>query len=280
MKYLKILSTFILLFSLSAMAKVSQIKEIEISLEKRIKDLLINHDSKAFVHVTVVPNTAKTKLPLTPFSYDIINTTESGLVKLKNIEVNIYSNKKEIPVYIKSVIEKLGQDYGAKPEIRVQEIKLIKIDHIDYFRWEFIVGGMLLLAMGVYLLSQWYNKRYVVRNMDKVASSIDKLSSSLSVDLRQGNLGAQKTERAGGGSTNINLSTSTQSIWENFDLSNYLALISDCYWCFEDRYARFVWEKISVDKKNALLKQNPFFHLTLNLNLEKIHLVELSYSKL
>lgn len=161
--------------------------------------------------------------------------------KVKELEDQLEKERKEA--------EAKAQNNGkTQVEDQTSEIS----PYMDYIFTGGLIAGLFLF--GFFVLAQRKSNQISLEVLKEQMGNLGRSFESTTLG-GGGNAASESSSDRGGASGKIELSTSSSSIWETFDLNSIESIMTDCYWSYEDDYASFIWDKLTVDKRVELLNR-------------------------
>lgn len=225
-----------------ASMEVSKRVQLEEMLERRLTPVVQAADAEAKVYVTLELAEESEPGDLNiPFALQ--NYVFSGGQSFSKINVLILGRIQELPIATKNLIKKLTKDLGApvsitldnlsslqKTEFSKKESVPIKVQGLDGIRNTFAnLSDLLMAMMGL-------------------ISFLGCVGAILFFKTR-----GNETE----GNKNHAISDSPE-ILKGYHEESLVAVLSDCYWCEEDAYAAFLWQRIPVEQRKSIVNSTVF----------------------
>jgi len=303
-KLLKSTFSIILLLMIvfqSAAQESEGIYKIQQRLEKRISSIVKSFDKNSSVIVKIRKKKRKVKLPLTPYTLRAEILSINGKLKLRYMKVSIITSMDAIPLELDEMIREVGSDYGIRKSVQIKHVKVLptkaetplmgllskdfelKNQQISNFfkqeqKWFIALGiGLMFILVSIVLSRANSNKlkRVLEEQMSRLNSSIEGLGGF------SGKSTASKEESHTGAVTQIEVNNSSDSIWEKLESESLKAIFFDCYWCENDTYAKFIWQKIPIEQKISILNSNhpirDYAHYIVELGSEDLNYVHDPY---
>lgn len=245
-----LMMTFLIaIISLCTNASANLVVQYEKELQSKIGPLLRSYDPSASVYVDVEIIDQKVNMPLSPFTFNNLDMSKSGKMKVSSAEITIVSSLEAFPKAVMNVIGKIVSDYGVAPKysfLRVEK-KVVDVQKNTRTYLYLLIG--VLLSCGVYFL--------INRQRNTLLASMNKqLSESIS-SIGEGFGGSGQIENKGS-VQEIVLNSSAESHWDDMAIQSTHEIIMDCYWGREDHYASFIWSKLNISTKRELLSKSEY----------------------
>ena len=215
----------------------------------------------------------KTKLPGTNVTLDeMVLSDESGLPKIKSIDITILTTLGSLPQEAETIIKKQAGMYSKIVKITIQprisgfkksnDRPLLDLDPLkktfESFGQRLVIGIFILAgAISLLLLAMIDIARQNRRQIQAVVAGTQGLVQAL--------------EAQGGGSSQLALSAQDKSgqgllgaganssdVFSEMSDAGIAAIISDAYWCKQDGYAASVWRRLPIGRKQVLLNGLPY----------------------
>jgi hypothetical protein len=253
--------SLILLFlflSTFAIAKDKKILEVQTQLETKLNHIIQKVNSDSFVLVEIESSDEKIQLPNLPF---VVNKSflEKTKLQFKQIQVTVVSPEGVFSPKIESLIKENLKSYSDNIIFKYQTLDELQETSVNGFfksieSQEKIQLFTLVLFIFGFLFFMWFKKQESGALKSILKESVESLSSA----IENGSFGGtQRAEiKKENSQTKIEVNTSSNDFWENFPIEGLISLLSDCYWCYEDTYASFVWYHLSVAQRQAVLENS------------------------
>jgi hypothetical protein len=251
---------------------------VQHDLELRMGAMIKSFDPAAFIYVKIVPDITETQLPMTAFMFEDLKMSADGKLKLKSLEIHIFSKMEKLPEGVEAYINLLSSEYSIKPTLKLEKIALpadlerlekerkeeeqkkadAKKPFFQKHETEMIYSGIAGVFMILVILGFVLRRSEGKQMQSAVQTSLQGLSKALESSGMGGAQAVQAQAKDKDKGMQLEVNTSAKSIWESFTLESLAALLSDCYWCELDQYAAFIWKKIPLDKKVELIQKVNF----------------------
>lgn len=128
-----------------------------------------------------------------------------------------------------------------------------------------LAAGLCLLTF--FVVSMFFSGFLRRRGMARLTASVTNATELISAALESGKgQSDNKSERYKDSSQMNSVSSDTRSAEAELQLRNFeafseeglKALLADCYWAEQDRYAAFIWKEIPIGKRKTLISTLPF----------------------
>lgn len=271
---------------------LNTILELESKITLKIRSLIQPVDPDAIVIAKVEVQKINTELAGTQMSaVGILSTADVQSVEdgdIQTISVSIISAMDPFPDDIKKLIESTLKGFSKKGRVKIVKMtdsmvkaiiggkknkselteqlsQLTKKLHAfaDTFKTEILI--LFLQFVGAYALIQgvilFFQRRFQgnsIRMLKEALSSLNINTANKSgedaetTQAPHSTPGAEAT-KSGSSSLNGSITTKDNPI-EQMYIQLIRDLISDCYWCFKDNYAAWVWSQLSPPKRMELLE--------------------------
>jgi len=212
-----------------AVMDISEKMQLQELLERRLTPIVHSVDLEGKVFVTLEEKKQEAKLAILP--------------EFSKVNVLVVSRLKELPSSTKAMIRKLTRELRApvvvnlsstlastKTEFSQSEPASVTIQGLESFKQIFAGFSDLLMAlMGLVSFSAF-------------------LGAILFFKSKNSEGQAEKKEPA----------QTVASSWEGYTEDSWAAILSDCYWCEEDAYAAFLWQKVPSAQKKYVITSTAF----------------------
>jgi hypothetical protein len=277
---------FYALGTLWASDSTSDVLQLENLIEGRIIPIIRSFDSSAFVSIHINPKKSSAQvLPGTAYTFqslEIKNQNEN--LEVENAEIIIFGKEKQkleaaLPIITKVIArfninpiihitdyvvpetsgtigkKLLAQSAAEKKEDEATKARKAFIDrsfkNFQNTVWAVMGAGFVFLFIIIIVINKASEKltKSLGKNLQSLASSIE----SSEKDERNYNRSDEKaTSQA-----SLSEAPHSQSFYELSDHSEvtYLACLADCYWGQYDSYASFLWKRMPVNKRRAVLEE-------------------------
>jgi len=242
-------------------------------LESRISPLVHRIDPDAMVFVKLVPRRSSAPLPLTPFILKDLPLQDGAELVLQRLDVVVLTDRADLGKETIRTIQEICRGFGPSPVIRIRPMPArpvvdappaapppedwkTRLGTLFSSRLAVAAGiagtsGAALVLLLLVALSLRGGTRAIGRDL---GSAIGRVAAALET-------GGLDRERAAVGRTGRNTSVTgttefaaRDSVFASLSEQSLLALLSDCYWGSFDGYAAFVWRRIPIPVKTALLQ--------------------------
>lgn len=278
----------------SAGSGAGNVLEMQSLLEGRLRPIVRELDPKALVYVTVRTKSIEAELPATPFIYrDYILEGPEGEMLVDRIDVRIFSDVKEFPPALKKVIRELSgifapmtrvtvkplpEEFGKFAETLKQERNVANQDSavtaeapqrgtpsrgaffaqwlasavtaLERVGWH--IPALLALLSGIAFALLLL--RAIRHGTTMIHQSLDTGFERFARSLERA--AVQASEHAS--SSAAFATTNAPETWDGLSEEAWLALLTDCYWTEEDRYAAFLWKRMPFAHRKRALAEFPF----------------------
>jgi len=262
------------LLSGSSLANPVSVAEIRASIRDDVREVVLGLDSEALVAVDLNPEVrGKTKLPGTNVTLDeMILSDESGLPKIKSIDITILTTLGSLPAEAESIIKKQAGMYSKTVKISIQprisgfkkssDPRLLDLDPLkksfESFGQRLVIGIFILAGAILLLLFAMIDiARQNRRQIQAVVAGTQGLVQALeSQGGGSSQMALASQEKSGQGL--LGAGAGTNDVFSEMSDAGIAAIISDAYWCKQDGYAASVWRRLPIGRKQVLLNGLPY----------------------
>lgn len=245
------------------------VMEQESFLSNHLTDVIKSYDARGVVRVDIELRDKNLELPGTNFLVSSNVLGELNKKNVKNITVNVFTQLEDMPEEFKAYI-----DNKTKKYTKASNIKFIQLEKTESGVEGSISNGLdkLTAKLGsndnlIYVLATIPFAIFIIAflfkgQLGKATNMMGAELQGLTSALQEQGIGTTPEAVALEGMGKFDSSGSEQSstvleqsMWEVMNEEFYIGLISDCYWCLEDKYASFVWSKVPVELKRQLISE-------------------------
>ena len=248
--------------------------QMQHQVEQRVLSLVKPYDPSALVFARIYLKTESKVLPGTPFfAKDLTVQGEMGLSSISKALVIIMSQKKpfsqtvldtakgvleaeKIPVVFQ--VDELPAELRASEKIEPKEGRentQIWREGVDQLRYVYrVLLGLAVLGLIAAIIADLTRRN----NSALLKLLEDGISKMTSVD---GNSVTREptSVQAAPASAREDLGREFRGDeWAQYPEETLEACLADCYWCYRDAYAHFVWKQLTAQKKKQLIARIPF----------------------
>lgn len=263
----------------------SEVMQLENQMEERITPIIRSFDPTAFVVIKIDPKKGSAKvLPGTAYVVqDMLVKSQDGAFEIEKAEITVFGKEtKKLEAAI-PMIKKFATRFGIQPLVNVTEYAAPEQSPADKKEPKPIEENDSTIKQFMDVASHGFsNMQYAIWAAIGAAIvllfalilGISKTTSKLAKSLEQGLQGLGATiESSGGTDQRESLTSAAQAAAQSMgaespqttsitDFSGYndetfFACLSDCYWGEFDSYASFLWKRMPVAQKSAVLKKAP-----------------------
>lgn len=236
--------------------------QVQQMLEERVNALVRFYDAQAFSVVNVLARKNTVELPGAPFYFEDFRISEVDGRLFEKIDVSIVSRLKDFPSELPELVKKLLAPHA--PLVLVELKRAPAATQSQFVRPQMEIGlpssvgvwlgiGILLALLGALAFSLRGVSKGVETGAKNLATSLSQGVASLA---EAGGLGSSSTVQASA-LTSATAAGASSDGWDQMSTATCLALLSDCYWCYQDAYASFIWERLSVSQRMAAVAAWP-----------------------
>lgn len=262
---------------------------IQETIEKRIMLLMHRYDKEALVFVTVDLDRKANELPATPFTVDRLELGNDDQPRIKAIRVSIHTTLKPVPAELLATLKSTVDKFGVPPQFEFLDLPAVtpvasedtateapaadKADAVpsftdpEFFKqllyksplltlialMIFAVAACSVIFTGLFFRMSSRNWRAIDSGFKAMASSFGEAAGPM--DRGGASAGPALAEAAQRRDTSA---LDRGETFRNLSLDSLRALLADCYWGQFDTYAAFIWFRVPVEKRTALLAKDKY----------------------
>lgn len=227
---------------------VSQKLQLQEMVERRLLPVVKNLDSEASVFVHLEPKKEDSDLSANPLLLQAEGLGVQETYKFSKFQVVIVSRLEELPASARVLIKKLTKDFNVSPQIVMEPLSTTQTEYSERTSTKVEIEGFEKAQEGFVSMGQ-----LVFAAMGLIAFVLCVVGAIGVISFRQSN-DSGKTQ-----TTSLkNESKRAMNEWMGYSDESFTALLSDCYWCQEDAYASFVWNRIPVSQKRSVVGGTTF----------------------
>ena len=247
-------------------------------MERKIGHFVRGFDAKALVYVSFTTKrpkrVANTKMPSTPFVLDSLKLDGPDQeVTITGVQVDVFTADGKLEQAAGDMVKRLAAIGKAKVGVKVEALpagyqtrappgrelmELVRKYEPNLQPGALFIAGSVALVVLLFLV-------FVVifmRQTKKRLQSVDQAVGSLVNAIQESGGGAAAATPAAAAAAagpqreqGSDAADAEREFFRQLSDESLLALISDCYWCEQDAYGAWVWNRISVEAQNRLLKK-------------------------
>jgi hypothetical protein len=245
-------------FSLQASEVSLYLQKEEIDFGQKVTDLVKNYDIRGFATARFIPIQKKVNLPLTNMSYDHVEWKDHSRPKIKSINVIIFTILNELPPSFYMALDRLSSDHEVKATAELEkmnpnEIQELKVDYIKEAKkvfnsiWPQTQKTLIILLSGIMVLI-FLGHFLRARQFKRLSSEFNQSIQSLTKNFEKMTEGFDSSPREKGSTKSetkdFALLNNDPLKFQDKDVDFFNAILSDCYWSEEDRYAAYIWTQM------------------------------------
>jgi hypothetical protein len=274
------------------------IVQTETQLEERVTHLLRAQDPQAQAVVKIVLKHQEAELPgMGSGAVDLVSPGRLSKIRLEDVEelrVMILTSEEKLPDWLLEQINKTLDYTGIKKTISFkkvlspkEEIKNLVAEKMDSWQTKFdesskkltsglLYGGIAFMAILIFgaifiafSIRHGFNLNLGSLNLlaeklgDRSFGSSSQRSAPQSSAPANSFAGSGGTSAVNGGQgagmgNHLSNGSSSHSEFSNFSNESLLALVSDCYWSGQDRYAAWVWANLTDVQRQSVISELPY----------------------
>lgn len=252
----------ILTFLLSANVFASKNSDIEEFFSKRFSEVMKSYDSRSTVIVDIKEKSDSLALPGTNFLLGDNTIGFMDNIDIESVSVMVFTEMETTPPAFQEFVDKTFEKYNAKPEIKlfkleagpqVDKVVAESVEKIaDSYASPFVLFALFAIPLAMLFMFFGIKKEFASIN-STLNSQLTTLSSSVE---NQSGGGANVQADYGVQNTGKQSLEIEKSSWEERPFEFFKAILWECYWCHEDHYAAFIWEKMPTAIKTQFFKDS------------------------
>jgi hypothetical protein len=262
--------------------------DLESKIRDKVKALVEPLDPDAQIAVTIAQNTISTELPGASVSVsNFLSSSESGSLAatdIQSVDLRVYTRLDDVPQSLRDIISRELKIAGVKINVNFEKMDPAIIAAIDARKNEikpaviaeeiakltargdkslmavYVLAGVIAVSvLGMALIL----RRSVSHEMARMTQAMTASAEGISAGGAMARVGGQGA--SGGnllaperGAQSATFEDSEREVIQSFGSETLTALLSDCYWCEMDRYAIWLWSRMSPSQRTDVLQRWKF----------------------
>ena len=230
--------------------------QIQEMLEKRLLPVVRSFDRDATVVVNLEEKKASPSvLESNPFVFQSHGIAPVESYQFSKFQVVILSRAKEVPDSAEALIKKLTRDVNVAPQITLENFPATgATEFTEPVPVKVELQGLEKTQAGLSSVSS-----LLFAAMGLIVFVFCVLGTVLFVATKQPNKASESEEHVKNAESHSpKMAERSEEKLTGYSDEALLAVLSDCYWCEEDKYAAFVWKHIPVEQRKNVLTGNTF----------------------
>lgn len=230
-----------------------QIQEL---LEKRLLPVVRSFDRDATVVVSLEEKKAPPSvLDSNPFVFQSHGIASVESYQFSKFQVVVVSRASEVPESVKSLIKKLTRDVNVAPQIVLEKFPPVAASEFSEPQpMKVELQGLEKTQAGLSSVSS-----LLFAAMGLIVFVFCVLGTVLFVATKQSSKNKDPEEVVKSSENSVpKMAERAEEKLTGYSDEALLAILSDCYWCEEDKYAAFLWKRIPVEQRKNVLTGNSF----------------------
>ncbi len=237
--------------------QLSEKEALRGEITDRITNVIKVFDSEARVDVSIQLSKRNKKIKVNnPFLLSLDQENGASEYYILKLSATIFTrfSTSEIPTEVTERINAISSEYSRNKEVFYSELQGSTVSPSFMSQtspFEFFVAFILLFACSFGVFVFYQSKKQASSNIGSIVEEgIKKISNSLD---SLGTIAGGNVETT---PFNIEVNSGKESFLLDVSLDSLEEVLMDCYWCEEDRYGAYLWERLDVLRKGQLIEKN------------------------